>query len=105
LSQSKALSVRALHLAGLPAPVHEVVTSLDAARSVAERLGWPVVVKPVDLDLRPWVFPSASVELLDDAVGVVLAPGNNHGRVSRGRGFVRTIWLSASPTLTVRIFN
>jgi cyanophycin synthetase len=50
LSQSKALSARALHLAGLPAPVHEVVTDIAAARAVAERLGWPVVVKPVDCD-------------------------------------------------------
>jgi len=67
LSQSKALSVRALHLAGLPAPVHEVVTSLDAARSVAERLGWPVVVKPVDLDRGEGVSVDVDAARLEPA--------------------------------------
>ena len=67
MSQSKALSVRALHLAGLPAPVHEVVTSLDAARSVAERLGWPVVVKPVDLDRGEGVSVDVDAARLEPA--------------------------------------
>ncbi|WP_368415996.1 hypothetical protein [Falsiroseomonas sp.] len=72
LSQSKALSVRALHLAGLPAPVHEVVTSLDAARSVAERLGWPIVVKPVDLDRGEGVSVDVDAARLEPAFEAAL---------------------------------
>ncbi len=34
--------------AGLPVPEHERVGSIDQAKAVAERLGWPVVVKPAD---------------------------------------------------------
>lgn len=50
LAQSKPLTAQALRLAGLPAPTHQVVSSIADARAVAERLGWPVVVKPADLD-------------------------------------------------------
>ena len=66
-SQSKALSVRALHLAGLPAPIHQVVNGLDAARAAAERLGWPVVVKPVDLDRGEGVSVDVDTARLEQA--------------------------------------
>jgi acyl-CoA synthetase (AMP-forming)/AMP-acid ligase II/D-alanine-D-alanine ligase-like ATP-grasp enzyme len=50
LAHNKALAAHALRLAGLPAPVHEVVNQVSEARAVADRLGWPVVLKPADLD-------------------------------------------------------
>lgn len=50
LAQSKPLSAQVLRLAGLPAPAHQVVTSATDALAAAERLGWPVVVKPTDRD-------------------------------------------------------
>ncbi len=50
LSQSKPLTAQALRLAGLPAPTHQVVSSIADARVAAERIGWPVVVKPADLE-------------------------------------------------------
>jgi acyl-coenzyme A synthetase/AMP-(fatty) acid ligase/D-alanine-D-alanine ligase-like ATP-grasp enzyme len=50
LAQSKPLTAQVLRLAGLPAPTHQVVTSTADGRAAADRLGWPVVVKPADLD-------------------------------------------------------
>ncbi len=50
LAQNKALTARLLQEAGLPAPQHQVVTDVATALAAAQRLGWPVVVKPVDLD-------------------------------------------------------
>lgn len=36
--------------AGLPAPTHMTATVEEAALAIAHRLGWPVVVKPLDRD-------------------------------------------------------
>lgn len=36
--------------AGLPAPTHMTATTEEAALAIAHRLGWPVVVKPLDRD-------------------------------------------------------
>lgn len=50
LAQNKALTARLLQGAGLPAPQHQVVTDAATALAAAQRLGWPVVVKPLELD-------------------------------------------------------
>ncbi|OGB69500.1 MAG: hypothetical protein A2486_13575 [Burkholderiales bacterium RIFOXYC12_FULL_65_23] len=50
LAQNKALTARLLQGAGLPAPQHQVVTDAATALATAQRLGWPVVVKPLDRD-------------------------------------------------------
>lgn len=50
LSQNKVWSANLIRMAGLPAPEHGVVNSIDDAVQVARKLGWPVVVKPTDLD-------------------------------------------------------
>lgn len=39
-----------IRMAGLPAPVHVMVKSYEEARQAADRLGWPLVVKPANLD-------------------------------------------------------
>ncbi len=39
-----------LRLAGLPVPAHHLVASAEEAQAVAIQLGFPVVVKPADLD-------------------------------------------------------
>ena len=44
----KGLTARLLRDAMLPVPAEAVVESADDAVAAAERLGWPVVVKPVD---------------------------------------------------------
>ena len=63
LAQSKALSARLLHGAGLPAPQHQLVTQEAAALAAARQLGWPVVVKPQDLDRGEGV----TVDIADEA--------------------------------------
>ncbi len=50
LSQNKLLTARLLRSAGLPSAVHQAVTTPDDALTLAQHLGWPVVVKPSDRD-------------------------------------------------------
>ena len=50
LVQDKARAAKLLSAAGLPGPQHELVRSREQAGQVAERLGWPVVIKPADAD-------------------------------------------------------
>ena len=50
LARNKYLTSRVLRVAGIPVPDHFVVPTADAAVEAAGRLGYPVVVKPVDLD-------------------------------------------------------
>jgi cyanophycin synthetase len=60
ISSDKGLTNALLNAAGLPVPRSEVIRSADQAVAVAERIGYPVVVKPLDgnhgrgvsLDLR-----------------------------------------------------
>jgi cyanophycin synthetase len=48
ICQDKSATARVLLAAGLPGAEHILVTSHQAARTAAQRLGWPVVVKPAD---------------------------------------------------------
>ncbi|HEX6844165.1 MAG TPA: cyanophycin synthetase [Actinomycetota bacterium] len=48
IAQDKKMTHRLLAAAGLPVPVSEVVTSEDEAVAAAKRIGFPVVVKPLD---------------------------------------------------------
>ena len=50
LCADKAATAALLRKAGLPAPVHKVVTTRQAAQRAARSLGWPVVVKPADCE-------------------------------------------------------
>lgn len=50
LARDKATTARLLRSVGLPGAEHEAAASEDEALAVAHRLGWPVVVKPADLD-------------------------------------------------------
>ncbi|WP_374448004.1 tetratricopeptide repeat protein [Stella sp.] len=50
LAQDKVATALILRRAGLPGPTHARVSSPEAARDVARRLGYPVVVKPARLD-------------------------------------------------------
>jgi cyanophycin synthetase len=48
IAQDKALTKRLLHAAGVPVPLGEVVEHEQDAWAVAQRIGLPVVVKPLD---------------------------------------------------------
>jgi cyanophycin synthetase len=50
LASNKYSTANLLRLAGLPAPSHEVVVKDHEAVAAAKNLGYPVVVKPLDLD-------------------------------------------------------
>ena len=50
LSHNKAAAANLLRLAGLPAPNHRVVSTLPKALEAIAHLGYPVVVKPIDLN-------------------------------------------------------
>lgn len=50
IARDKVRTARLLRQAGLPVPQHIEVVDVDAAQAAAERLGWPVVVKPADRD-------------------------------------------------------
>ena len=50
LAQNKVITANLLRVAGLPAPVHVVVNTEQSAINAANHIGFPVVVKPIDLD-------------------------------------------------------
>lgn len=50
ISQNKITTANILRRAGLPAPVHQVTSSEEYAVKIAKKIGFPVVVKPNDLD-------------------------------------------------------
>lgn len=49
-SKDKAATNALFRMAGLPVPAQRAVASLDAALKAAQRIGYPVVIKPVNLD-------------------------------------------------------
>ena len=50
IARKKHLATRVMHDAGLPVAPQAIAQTLDEALSIAERLGYPVVVKPADRD-------------------------------------------------------
>jgi cyanophycin synthetase len=50
LARDKWAAAARLRQAGIPVPAHKLVTTFDQAVQAADRLGYPVVVKPADQD-------------------------------------------------------
>lgn len=67
VTHRKDLTAKLLCEAGLPGAQHEVVTTLPAARQAAQRIGWPVVVKPADADRGEGVHVDVLPDTLDTA--------------------------------------
>jgi len=63
LAQNKVSTANILRAAGLPAPVHGLVTTENDAISIAKKIGFPVVIKPADLDRGEGV----TVDISDEA--------------------------------------
>lgn len=65
ISRDKRAAALLLRQAGLPVPAHRTVTSVEDALKVAGQLGYPVVVKPADLDggqgVTAWLNTPAEV--------------------------------------------
>ncbi|PWK54907.1 AMP-binding protein [Roseicyclus mahoneyensis] len=66
-TQNKMLTAQLLRLGGLPAPRHVRVTSLEQAKQGAERIGFPVVIKPTDLERGEGVTVDVRAENLEAA--------------------------------------
>lgn len=64
LAGNKVATAVLLRQAGMPAPIHAVAADTDDAVRLANRLGYPVVVKPADRDGGVGVF----ADLRDDAM-------------------------------------
>lgn len=50
LAHDKALTANLLRMAGLPAPEHTIVYDVKEAHHAAAQMGWPLVVKPADME-------------------------------------------------------
>lgn len=50
IARNKSWASQVLHDAGFPVPPHSLVNSREQAVKVADKLGYPVVIKPADLD-------------------------------------------------------
>lgn len=63
LAQNKVATAHILHMAGLPAPTHTLVTCESDALSAAIAIGYPVVIKPTDQERGIGV----TVDIFNDA--------------------------------------
>jgi D-alanine-D-alanine ligase-like ATP-grasp enzyme len=66
-AQNKFWTASILAKAGLPTPIHHLAQSLPAAREAAEKIGYPVVVKPVDQERGEGVAVDVTAETLAEA--------------------------------------
>jgi cyanophycin synthetase len=71
LARGKLLAAQLLRQSGMPVPDHRLAETADRAVEVADELGYPVVVKPVDLDggrgVAAWLMDADEVRLAFDA--------------------------------------
>lgn len=77
LARNKVWASELLKKAGLPVPEHQLVDDEGAGLSVAHRLGYPVVVKPADLD--GGVGVAAGLET-DDEVRQAFSAAKGHSK-------------------------
>ncbi|WP_405177408.1 ATP-grasp domain-containing protein [Nocardia sp. NBC_01377] len=78
----KATTRRICSAAGVPGPAFAVVAAWDEITTAAERIGYPVVVKPVDLCGGMFVRRVENVDRLRDAVEAIAGfPVNARGQV------------------------
>jgi cyanophycin synthetase len=64
IAKNKLQSSNLLRLGGFPAPIHTSVSNIEEAIMVAEQIGYPVVVKPLDRDNGDGVF--SGIRNVDD---------------------------------------
>jgi D-alanine-D-alanine ligase-like ATP-grasp enzyme len=65
-SQNKFLSAQMLRSAGLPTPTHFKANTLTKAQHYAKQIGYPLVIKPVDLERGEGVSMDVSSKTLED---------------------------------------
>ena len=67
LTNFKHITAGLLRDAGLPVPMHGVASNVGQARKIADKIGWPVVIKPTDLERGEGVQVDVQPEHLDAA--------------------------------------
>ena len=80
LSHNKLVTARLLARAGYPHAFHGLAANLEEARTQAGRIGWPVVVKPVDADRGEGVAVAIAD---DDALAQAYAVARSHSRLGQ----------------------
>ena len=75
MARFKHVAAGVLRQAGLPVPAHELVTSAEHAVAIARKMGFPVVIKPADLDKGVGVSANLST---DTAVTAAFAVAARH---------------------------
>jgi len=77
LTNNKRLTAQVLRDAGLPGPVHQMVRSEADAREAAQRIGFPVVIKPADRERGEGVTVDVTPDSLAEAYANAfrLSPG------------------------------
>lgn len=83
VTRNKHLAASIMRQAGLPVPVHELVTQIAEAHAVAERLGYPLVVKPLEGERGEGVSTA-----VHDAAGLETAVAQAAGVTGTGRVLV-----------------
>lgn len=78
MARDKFLTAQLLREAGLPAPVHGRATSLAHAQAIAQRLGYPVVVKPTDLERGEGVAVDVDQDSFEDAFQQAIEKSPTH---------------------------
>jgi len=66
-TQSKILTAQLLSQGGLPAPRHLAVNSVEQAKKASEHIGFPLVVKPSDLERGEGVTVDLQADTLESA--------------------------------------
>jgi D-alanine-D-alanine ligase-like ATP-grasp enzyme len=67
LTDNKQLTAKVLRDAGLPGPLHQLVRSEADAREAAQRIGFPLVIKPADLERGEGVTVDVTPDSLAEA--------------------------------------
>ena len=110
-AKNKVSTAHLLHQAGLPGPIHEVVTTWEETRAAARTFGWPVVVKPYDRDngvgVSAGIETEADLRVAYDAVSQIVPSflverhftGVGH-RVTIVDGHVITVTKKLPPSVT-----
>lgn len=71
-SQNKLMTAQLLTQVGLPAPRHLAAQSLEQAKKASQQIGFPLVIKPADLERGEGVYVDVNADNLERAFNAAL---------------------------------
>ena len=71
-SQNKLMTAQLLTQGGLPAPEHFAAQSLEQAKKASQQIGFPLVIKPADLERGEGVYVDVNADNLERAFNAAL---------------------------------